>query len=299
MAMDDWLKSAGSGRDIPPGVQNAATQVTQFAAQQAEALRRAQAAQQQAQQVMDQQNLSMLESRLVELTAQEQVAMSETRVVTAGGVGSKPIPVQHYRSEVLVALLPVVGGPTDVIPAARHLLATSPNLRNDAGFLERAKDSDRYFGEIMARYGTLLRRINTPEWWLALTESAGLAESTTTREQWQGTYSSGVRDVVSTHAPEVIGIRVGDGGLRVRVVPLQGQSLPEWESSLDSLRGAFRDTGIAVDRLYVCQDGQGNVVLDFNDTAVAEAAVNLSSGAATESDVLHIEETRNGENHDV
>jgi hypothetical protein len=268
VALDDWLKTAGAGRDIPPGVQNAANQAAQFAAQQAESLRRAQAAQQQAQQVMDQQNLSMLEARLVELTAQEEATMSAPRVVTTGGVGSKPIPVQHHLSEVLVALLPAAGGPTDIIPAARHLLATSPNLRNDAGFLERAKDSDRYFGEIMTRYGPLLRRINTPEGWLALTESAGLAETGTTQEPWQGTYSSGIRDVVTAHVPEIIGVRVGDTGLRVRVVPLPGQSLSEWESSLDSLRGAFRDTGIAVERLYVRQDGQGNVVLDFNDTAV-------------------------------
>ena len=268
MALDDWLKTAGAGRDIPSGVQNAANQAAQFAAQQAESLRRAQAAQQQAQQVMDQQNLSMLEARLVELTAQEEATMSAPRVVTTGGVGSKPIPVQHHLSEVLVALLPAAGGPTDIIPAARHLLATSPNLRNDAGFLERAKDSDRHFGETMNRYGALLNRINEPEWWLALTESAGLAETGTTQEPWQGTYSSGIRDVVTAHVPEIIGVRVGDTGLRVRVVPLPDQSLSEWESSLDSLRGAFRDTGIAVERLYVRQDGQGNVVLDFNDTAV-------------------------------
>lgn len=267
MAMDDWLKTAGAGRDIPPGVQNAATQVTQFAAQQAEALRRAQASQQQAQQVMDQQNLSMLEARLVELTAQEQAAMSETRVVTIGGVGSKPIPVQHYLSEVLVALLPAAGGPADIIPAARHLLATSPNLRNDAGFLERAKDSDRYFGEAMARYGTLLHRINAPEWWVALTESVGLAETGTVQEPWQGTYSAGFREVVTVNAPEIIGVRIGDTGLRVRVAPLPGQSLSEWERSLDSLREAFRGHGIDTDRLHLRQDGQGNIVLDFDDTA--------------------------------
>jgi len=267
MALDDWMKTAGINRDVPPGVQNAAAQVSQFAAQQAEALRRAQAAQQQAQQVMDQQNLSLLESRLVELTAQEQESMGSTRVVTTGGVGAQPIPIQHDRSEVLVALLPPAGGAADVVPAARHLLATSPNLRYDAGFLERAKDSDRHFAQIMERYGSVLRRLNTPKWWSAVTEAAGLSESEITQESWQGNYSAGVRDVVAVRVPEVMGVRVGDAGLRIRVTPVPGTTPADWESGLDSLRSAFNDAGVDAERLLVRTDGRGNIVLDFNDAA--------------------------------
>jgi hypothetical protein len=287
VALDDWMKTAGAGRDIPSGVQNAANQAAQFAAQQAESLRRAQAAQQQAQQVMDQQNLSMLEARLVELTAQEEATMSAPRVVTTGGVGSKPIPVQHHLSEVLVALLPAAGGPTDIIPAARHLLATSPNLRNDAGFLERARESDAFFGQVLDRYGSVLHRINTPQWWRDVTVEAGLAESVTTPERWQGNYSGGVRDVVTTHVPDVIGIRVGEGGLRVRVTPIPGSTPADWERALDSLRGSFHNAGIDTDRLRVRPDSSGNVVLDFNDITAVEEPAQLSNAETVVSDVLH------------
>ena len=269
MAFDDWMKNATGGRDVPAGVQNAASQVGQFAAQQAEAMRRAQAAQQQAQQVMDQQNLSVLETRLVALTAQEQEAMNAPRVVTVGGIGAEPVAVQHHLAEVLVALL-APGG--EIVPAARHLLATSPNLRTDAGFLERAKESDRYFGEAVARYGDTLRAINDPQWWNSTMTAVGMAAAVTVQEQWQGNYGAGVRELVTVTVPSIMGVRIGDTGLRIRVGGVPA-GLPESRlSALEALQVAFDPTGIDTRRLVIREDSQGNLVLDFNDLAFAESA---------------------------
>jgi hypothetical protein len=194
----------------------------------------------------------------------ESDSRSATRVQSATRL-SGPIPVYHHASTSMTALLPPPGGSVDVMPAALLLMASYPDLRDNPGFLEEARHSDQLCQEVVARYGAVLGRLNDGTWWPDTAVAAGLAHTSVSRESWSAKHMSGTREVVTVSAPHILGVRVSDTGLRIRIARRPVEDLGAWESALPSLRNSFTAVGVDSALLSVEEDAVGNTVLSFND----------------------------------
>lgn len=178
---------------------------------------------------------------------------------------SGPIPIYHHASTSMTALLPPPGGSVDVLPAALLLMASYPDLRDNPGFLEEARHSDQLCQEVIARYGGVLGRLNDGTWWPDTAVAAGLAHISVSRESWGAKHMSGTREVTSVSAPHILGVRVSETGLRIRILRRTSEDLEAWESAIPSLRNSFTAVGVDSTRLSVAEDTRGNTVLSFND----------------------------------
>ena len=190
-------------------------------------------------------------------------AVSAVTRVAPAGASALPIPVYHYLSPSMVALLPPGGGSVDILPAALLLMAAHPDWIDNPDFMDEARESDRHCRDVVARYASVLTKLNDGDWWRTTAVAAGQARTDTT---------SGPQGSAAVMTPDILGVRMSEGGLRIRVDGDPSGAAASWRSALPSLRKAFSDTGIDTRLLEVVEDGEGNVVLVFNDVSASAQA---------------------------
>ncbi|MFZ2242232.1 MAG: cell division protein FtsK, partial [Gordonia amarae] len=207
----------------------------------------------------------------------EKEAWSRPITRYSGGTSStdrslaEPWIVTHHAAPAPVAVLPPLGaGAPPVVNAAHVLLDTDPQLRDDAEWISSVgKPVNKLYKTVDQRYGRLLSKLRDHRWWREVCTASGVCLSRTVDEPWQSRRAAGTRKVTLHDLPSVIGLRIAEDGLRIRVGARVGDTPERWSKALPALRSAFKAAGANADRLRIEEDKGGNIVMVFDDAPSA------------------------------
>ncbi len=201
---------------------------------------------------------------------------------TGGVHPDDPIVVRHHRSgkvpPVIVPSLDVVREGFPVLNGAEEMIKADRRQIDNPAFMEQAKAADALHTEVCSRYGQVLAALRRPDWWRDLCVASGVALTSTSDHVWQGSVASGKEKITTHDIPEIVGVRIAEDGLRLRIAPRTGDSAERWTSSkvLATLRAGFKAAGAPVGEFRVHEDSSGAIILVFDDApSVFPAAVCL------------------------
>jgi S-DNA-T family DNA segregation ATPase FtsK/SpoIIIE len=193
-----------------------------------------------------------------------------------GDDGKKAMPVWHHKVPSAPATLK--GAPRDcgpaiyimptgkVMSAPQRLASVAPKLSSSPKFREWSDGIAPVVTDTRNRYGKLLEKLRVKAWWAEVTGAAGVTLSRETTEYWRGAHAEGTRKVTVIDIPTIIGVKVADDGLRIRIQHRVGDSAENWRRALPKLRSAFGAAGSDASNLRIAEAKDGDVVLCFDDT---------------------------------